>query len=282
MPWISLTSVLLAWLLFTVMYTISMFISKDVTVAQMVLFRNVVSLVCVLPWMVYYWRTAFKTSEPLLIFIRSVSSISALALNFTALKYTDLVNTTMLANTSPLFVPFIVKLWRKKPIQHDLFLPIILGFIGVGLILQPGFGLFSIGGLFALGAGVFAAVSTIALRISHKTETLYTMLFYLFLTGGILSLPFAVYDWLPLSGHSLFLLVTMGVLAALGQFFFALSLKEARATHIAPFGYSAVAYSVIIEFLLWGQIPNWLTLSGIVLITLSGIFVLLHSKKNIS
>lgn len=280
MPLRSLFSILAAWLLFTVMYALSMFISKEVSVAQMVFFRNAVSLICIMPWMFYYGKASYTTSRPWAIGIRAIASLTALALNFTALKYTNLVDATMLANTSPFFVPFLLWAWKKRPVQKDLLLPILLGLIGVGCILKPGFGVFSVGGLYALGAALFMAIATIGVRVSMRTEPLYTMLFYLFLLGVLASLPFALADWHPLNVYSIFILLMMGLLATLGQVFFGYSLKFAGARYIAPFSYSAVGYSAILELLIWKRVPGWLTLIGIGIITLSGIFVLLHSRKD--
>jgi drug/metabolite transporter (DMT)-like permease len=271
--------ILVSWLLFTLMYAVSIEVSKTISSPEMVFFRNMISLLCVLPWMITKGIASFRATQFSLVILRSFMSILTLGFMFTALKSISLVDATLLSNTAPFFVPFIIWVWLKKPIQHRLWPYIIAGFVGIALILKPDRGAISIGGLYALAAGLSIAISTVAVRISLRTESIETLLFYLFLVGGILSLPVALFDWKTPSSEVLVRLMVMGILAFLGQYAFVKACSFGRASHLAPFSYSSVVYSGIIDYLVWGSVPDLLTLAGIVIVCISGILSIFHILK---
>lgn len=261
------------------MYAVSIFAARSASVPQMIFFRNLISLIIILPWMLKHGKTSFKTSRIGLILARSVTSILTPGLMFIAIQKTSLVDASLLSNSAPLFVPFIVALCFKKSINHRLWPALIIGFIGIAFILKPDVHSFDGGALFALAAGVCMAISTVAVRLTTTTEKIHTVLFYLFLIGALLMLPLTCFYWQTLNLKILLELTLMGILAALGQAAFVKACHYATATQLAPFGYSTVIFAGMIDFALWGKIPDWLSIVGILFVCAGGVLTILITRQ---
>ncbi len=244
----------------------------------MVFFRNIFGLVMIAPWIVKHWPKSIEVSNFRLVLIRSLSGLLNLCFIFLAIKQISLVNTTLLNNSAPFFVPIILWLWLKIPINHKLWPAIVIGFIGIALILQPDGRIFNTGAMYALLSGICTAVSLITMRLNAKKEDLYSFLLYFFLIGFVLTLPFAILNWSVQGLLPLLALIGIGVFSALGQVFLFSGLRHAKAHQLAPFTYSVVIFSGFYEFLFWGKIPPIIAYVGMALIIGSGIWIYLISR----
>lgn len=232
----------------------------------------------VLPWMLKDYKTSFKTSNGWLIFIRALSSLLNTGLIYISVQMIPLVDATLLTNSAPIFVPFIAWIWVRTPLSHKLWIPIFIGFLGIVLILKPGKAIFNLGAFYALASGVFTGISLLAVRLTANKEKLHTALFYMFLIGWVLTIPFALWDWRIDSLNTFFFLIAIGVLVTLGQWALFKAMQYGRASHLAPFGYVSVVYAGIMDWLLYGHLPDLFTLFGIALVTVGGIALIVVTK----
>ena len=275
--------IILSWLFFTLTYALSVFAARSATVPQMLFFRNIVSLLIVLPWMIYHGPESFKTSRFGLLLARSLASLASLGFMFIAIQKTSLADATLLINSSPLFVPFVVAIWLKKSINHRLWPVLIIGFFGIGLILRPNIKIFDSGALFALAAGITTAISIVAIRLTTTTEKIHTVLFYLFLISAVAALPLTFFYWESLNTKTVLELILMGILAAIAQALFVKACHFATASQLAPFSYSAVLFAGLIDFFVWGKVPDWIACLGIFLVCFAGILIIwLTQPKKLS
>jgi drug/metabolite transporter (DMT)-like permease len=83
---------------------------------------------------------------------------------FIAFRTIPLVDGILLRSTAPIWVPLLLWMFWKQQIQKSIWGPIALGFVGVALVLQPGFGSWAIGYPIALGSGIAYALNNIAAR----------------------------------------------------------------------------------------------------------------------
>ncbi|NGX59559.1 MAG: Riboflavin transporter [Chlamydiae bacterium] len=273
--------VILAWLCFSTLYMLAKVIEKQTTIPTMLFFRNVLGLAFIAPFIFKEWPKSLEVKNIKIVVIRSMMGILSLFFIFLAVQKISLVNTTLLNNSAPLFVPFIVWFWLKKPVNHKLWPAVIFGFIGIALILQPDSRIFNLGSAYALASGLCLAVTFITMRMASKKENLSSFLLYFFAIGMVATLPFAIFDWKIENGWILLALFGIGLMSFMGQVLFYYALKFGKAHHIAPFTYSAVVFSGIYEWLIWDKAPSLIAYIGMVLIIASGIWiVLLNPGKN--
>jgi len=69
-----------------------------------------------------------------------------------------LLNATLLVNTSPFFIPFLLMLFLKEPINHRLWWRIVLGFVGIIIILNPTAMIFQWHALLPLISSIFTGL----------------------------------------------------------------------------------------------------------------------------
>lgn len=249
------------------------------SIPSIVFYRNFVGVLFILPWMITHGKPSLKVSRPWLIVIRSAVGLTSMVLAYICLKEVDLVNTSVLMNTTPLFVPFVIWLWHRKHIDHRLWIPILIGFAGILFILKPTTDIFSGTSIYGLGSGILSAVTAIAVRASTKTEEMHTLLFYYFLIGFILFLPFNLLHWQSPDSFIHFIGVcAIGLFSALGQWARFKGLSYAKTSHLTPFSYTGILFAGLLQYIFWDEIPDLWAWVGIVLTCGAGLLVLFFTS----
>ena len=226
-------------------------------------------------------QNLFKTKVPILQFWRTLFSLGISYFLFAALHFTPLVDAVLLANTAPFFMPFILLIYAKQKIQHRLWLPLFIGFIGVIFILKPDTQVFNPHTFIALGAGLSMALSMMLVRKISAHDSSMTVVFYYFLfssiLAGIVSVPF----WQPLSVTLILILLVIGVLFFLVQYLLALGLRYTHTQNVAVLYYANVIFAALISILIFGDKSSFISITGIVLTILSAIVIIKRQAPNL-
>ncbi|PTQ10192.1 EamA family transporter [Sphingomonas oleivorans] len=171
----------------------------------------------------------------------------------------------------PLFVTILSVLFLKEQVGPWRWTAVVLGFLGVLVVLRPGFRDLHGGHLAAFACGLASAASVVALRharVSDKPISLFGSGLVGSLVGnGILMLPGLV---LP-DGRQIIFLLGYGLLAALGQMLLILAAQRAPASQIAPPQYSQMVWAVALSYLLFDQPVDVATFIGIAIIIGAGL-----------
>lgn len=264
---------LLSWLCFSTLFMLSKFIEEDTTVSTMIFFRSALGLVALLPWAIAKWPTSIEVKDAKVVTYRSLLGLLNLFFILLAVERISLINTTLLNNSAPFFVPIILWLWLKKPIDHKLWPAILFGFIGIALILKPDTRIFNVGAAYGLLSGIGLALTLVMTRIASKRESIYSFMLYFFAIGTLVSLPFAILNWKIVGLWTFIALLGIGATALCGQVLMFHALKYGKLRQLAPFSYSAVIFSGIYEYLIWGNVPPPIAYLGIALIVAAGIWI---------
>lgn len=270
---------LLAFLAVALMSACAKAASASVSSGVVTFVANFISFLLLLPWVVRYGFANLRTQRLKLLVARSVTDVLSLLFLFMALQFIPLVNAVLLSNAAPLFIPLIVWLWLGKRIGAKLWGCLVLGFLGITLIVQPGADVFSWATLLALMAGLLSAIQLVEVGELQSTEPTVRILFYYFLLSSMLTAPFLVFSWPSPEPVVWLWLLGVGVLMALVQFLLVLAYEQAPPSRLSPFNYSVVVFSGLIGWAGWGAVPNWLELVGIVTVAVAGILSTLHFHK---
>ena len=92
--------------------------------------------------------------------------------------------------------------------------------------------------------------------------------------AGALAAP----QWLPLQAHHLALWAGLAASGFLAQLAITEAFRHGQASAVAPFEYTALAWSLGIDWLVWRQLPDAFTLLGGAIIVGSGLYVLRHEQ----
>ncbi|NHN88232.1 EamA family transporter [Acetobacter sp. LMG 1627] len=172
----------------------------------------------------------------------------------------------------PLFVTILSVVLLKEKVTFWAWLAVLLGFVGVLIVLRPGFRALHFGHLCALVAAFANAGSVIAYRLADHEKTRLS-LFGSSLIGplvgnGVLmalhaSWPASFVDWVYLFGY--------GFLAALGQLLMMMATALAPANRVALPQYSQMIWGVVLSYIVFKQpLDSW-TFVGITVLMFSGV-----------
>jgi drug/metabolite transporter (DMT)-like permease len=212
--------------------------------------------------------------------VRAFSSLGISYLLFTSVLFIPLVNATLLANTSPLILPIIAYLVLSEKINHRLWVPLITGFIGVTLVLQPTGHLFHPAAFLAFGSAVCIAGTSLIMRKLVSTESNETIMFYFFVLSTVISGLIAIKFWVPLTLKLYLIGLLAGALYFSCQYLLTVALRVASAQLVTTLLYANIIFSAIFSMVIWHTVPNELTLFGILLTVFSGIICIRIEHQN--
>jgi drug/metabolite transporter (DMT)-like permease len=256
--------------------------SVDLPSEVIVFFRNAVAMAFLMPWLFLRQRNlSLKTSVPQLHLLRAAAGLGAMYSFFIALKLLRLADAMLLCYTLPIFIPIFEWFWLKEPVHRQTKLAVIVGFIGIALVLKPGFGLFQAAGLVGLSSGLLAALAIVGIRRMTATEPVARIVFYFTTFGTVVSSVPLLWAWQTPSGHLLWLLGAMGILAIAAQMCLTKGYSLAPAGRVGPFNYGNVVFAALLGWLIWGETLDELTLLGAVLTCSAGIIATYHSERHL-
>jgi drug/metabolite transporter (DMT)-like permease len=252
-----------------------------VSTSAIVFFQNSISLLLFLPWALHHGVGALKTQHLGLHAVRGLGGVLSQALMFIAILKMPLMNTVLLSNSAPLFIPLIAWVWLREKITPSIAISLVVGFVGVLLILKPGPDLLrNPAALVATAAAVCSAIALVTVNRLSSTEPTYRILFYYFLIASLFTAPFLPFGWRSPGGRQWFFLAGIGTCQAASQLLIILAYHYARPGRIAPFNYSVVIFSGVIGWIVWHNRPDALALVGVLLVSAGGIFTTLKGGPN--
>jgi drug/metabolite transporter (DMT)-like permease len=256
--------------------------SVDLPIEVIVFFRNAVAMAFLIPWLQIRHRgLSLRTSCPHLHLLRAASGLGAMYCFFIALKLLRLADAMLLCYTLPIFIPIIEWFWLKEPVSRQTKIAVIVGFIGIALVLKPGFGLFQAAGLVGLASGLLAALAIVGIRRMTATEPVVRVVFYFTVFGTLVSAVPLAWTWQTPQGLMLWVLCGMGVLAIMAQMCLTKGYSLAPAGQVGPFNYGNVVFAALLGWLIWGETLDGLTLAGAVLTCSAGIIATYRSERHI-
>jgi drug/metabolite transporter (DMT)-like permease len=251
-------------------------LSSLVDISAIVLFQYLICFLFTLPWLIKNRRTGLKTAYPGLHLIRGVSGCLCFYTYYLALKHIPLIDASLLRNTAPLVVPLVLLLGFGAHIPRSRWLPLIIGFIGIAVILRPSLQGISIWHVAGLCSGISLAISMVLTRVLAQREAEQLILFYYFLISLLFVIPFFVVNYQPIPTKALPWLIAVGV-AMYGTFvLYTRAYRLVKASVLAPTSYFAVIFAGLLDWLFWNHFPdNWILL-GILLVVSGGVLVVIQ------
>jgi drug/metabolite transporter (DMT)-like permease len=151
---------------------------------------------------------------------------------------------------------------------------IIAGFIGVLIVIRPGFDGFEPASILALLGVVFLAIRDLATRVMAPDLSTITVSAYAFLAmalaGGI-ALPFFAPLQQPDAVEWGMFLCTV-ILGGLAYVAVVIATRTGDIGAIAPFRYSRLIFAIIIAVIFLGERPDMPTMIGASVIVASGVY----------
>ena len=221
----------------------------------------------------------YKTNNIKLQLSRSLISVLETVFFVSSFRYLSLATVHSVASLAPVFVVILSMLILKEKIEKRLWFIIFFGFIGVIVILRPGFDIFDIKSLLPLGAGFFFGLYQVITKKVSQYDSDETSLFYTSIFGLVIITFLILIYWHPFTYISYFLLPLIGLMMTLAHYSLIIGLARAPASKIQPFHFTLIFWAIVFGYLFYNDIPDIATLFGASIIALSGIFLIRNQTK---
>ncbi len=275
-------------LVFTIMAALVKILAERVPMGEIIFFRSFFALPPLLLWLAarHELPGALWTAKPLGHFWRAAAGITAMTLNFYAVSLLPLPNVTAIIFISPLVVLPLAIVFLGESAGIYRWSAVVVGLAGVLVILSPN--LFSgvsldnaaaIGSACALAAALMMAVVVIHVRNLTRTEPTGAIVFYFSAFGALFALFTLPFGWVMPLGEDVLLLILMGLIGGMGQILITQSYRYAPASTIAPFEYTSMIWSLLLGFLVFGDVPQLVVLFGAAIVISANIFVILRERR---
>ena len=222
-------------------------------------------------------KIGFIFSQKLLVLsMRSLAGAAYWYFMFLSISYSSLFDISTLINLCPIWVLIISSLFFDKiTIKNDIFFVAILGFIGSIFIIKPSGNILNFGAFLALLSGLCMALTIIFTKELLKTESSDTILICYFFVASLLFLStildinlkeIPTQDWV-------FIFIN-GLMMFFHQFFLNKGLAIGTATELSILSYFNIGFALVLDFIVWNNIPDIQSWIGALMILLSGVYII--------
>ncbi|MBB4312425.1 DMT family transporter [Roseospira marina] len=280
-PFAGILFMLAAVALFSVMDTLAKALTPHFPVGQILFFRAAAALVILVPLALRLagpgaWGRIRGAEVTLL--VAGLLGAGALVSFLMAWRTLPLVEVAAILFAAPLIVTALSVPLLKEPVGVHRWSAVLLGFVGVLIVLQPGGAVFGIGALWG-GLGVLSySLWFISLRRAGKTVSSYVVAVTNAVIMLLLALPLILWAWVPPTPMQALGLIAIGAVGGLAQFCLVRAFSLAPASLIAPFDYSYILYATVLGYVVFGDFPAPTTWAGVALLTVAGLYII-HRER---
>ncbi len=220
------------------------------------------------------WPTLLRVASPRLQAVRGLMPVLASFAVVAGLALLPLAEVTALTFASPLLVVALsAPLLGERTTIHD-WLSVLVGFVGILVIVRPGFGAIAWAALFPLACAACFALFQLTSRLVGRSDHPTATLAWTILVGLVVTTPLLAVDWRPLVPELLALMVAAGVCFGISQYCLARAFRLAPAALLAPFTYTQIVPAVLLGLVLFGAVPDFWAAVGTALVIAAGLYLL--------
>ncbi len=203
--------------------------------------------------------------------------------NYYAIDHMLVSDASMLNKLSPFFViifSYFILNERIKPFQA---LCVLIAFVGALFVIKPGFtGMPVFPALIGTMGGMCAGIAyTYVRKLGTQGVKGPFIVFFFSAFSCLVSLPYLIFEFTPMSVYQIFILLLTGLAASGGQFFITAAYTYAPAGEISIYDYSQIIFATFLSFVFLGQIPDMLSVVGYVIICIASIIMFLYNNNKI-
>jgi drug/metabolite transporter (DMT)-like permease len=197
-----------------------------------------------------------------------------------ALMHMPIADATALLQFTPLAITAGAALFLGARVGWRRWLATLIGLAGVLIIVRPGGAGFNAYALLALSAIGFVAMrDLVTRRIGPEVPTLAvaaTSAAAVAAGAGALAL---IESWVWPSPWGLLLLLVSGIGLVGGNYWIVVAMRTGEIAVVAPFRYSSSLWAIAAGLVVWGELPDLWTWTGIAILTAAGVYTIVREQR---
>ena len=255
-------------------------LSQDLNPFIIAFYRCLFGVIIMLPFMIYNYPEAWKTHNIKLQFVRSAINVYSMISWFTAIGTLQLEKAAAIGFTTPLFTTILAIIFLGEVIRIQRITALIVGFIGILVVIRPGYIPFESGALWLLSAAItFSIVIIIVKKLTEKDSSLTTAFYQMaFMVPPTFFI--ALFFWESININQFLLFIFVAIAGFITQFSFAQCLKMAETTFIMPIQFTKLIWLSLIGYFFFMEVPDIWTWIGASIIFTSILFIAYREAIN--
>ena len=227
------------------------------------------------------WVDFWKMRHPWLVHLRSATGLLGNMCVIFAFVHIPIAEVYSIAFLAPIFIVVLSVFLLKESVGWQRWFFLAMSFVGVLLVVRPGFRELELGHLAALGAAFFGSISTTVLRRVAPYEKRVTLiavpLGYILVANFFLMLP--TFEWPTATEFAL--LLAIGGLGGTGNVLFIRATQLAKISEIAPMQYSQIIFAIVFGAVFFREFPDLIAYLGLAVVMVFGIFNVVSDETRI-
>ena len=249
------------------------YLSNDLNPFTICFFRCLIGLIIVLPFIIKNKFKAIKSKNIKLQFYRSFINVISMITWFSAIGIMHLEKATALGFTTPLFTTILAVIILREVIKAHRITALFIGFLGVLIIIRPGYLPIESGTLLMLIASFSFSIVLIMVKKLSDIDSSLTIIFYHLLFMTPLTFIIAIFFWEGINFSQFFIFVLMGSAGLISHWCLAQAFKLSDTTFIMPFQFTKLIWASFIGYVIFSESPDKWTWFGGIIIFASVIYI---------
>ncbi|HFC04088.1 MAG TPA: DMT family transporter [Rhizobiales bacterium] len=245
--------------------------TQDLPVNMLMFFRSAIGLAILLPIVGWFGFSTLKTQQLKGHAIRSTIHFGAQFSWFMALSLIPLAQVISIEFSMPIWAAVIATFYLGEKISQTRLLAIALGFVGILVIVQPGFAAFEAGQGWALASAFGFAGSVVLTKGLLKRDSAFITLFYMIAVQLLLGSLLAVFFWQWPSAHAWPWVIGAAIAGLTSHYSLARALHLADASFVAQLDFARVPLTVLLGYWLYNEGVDAYLIAGAGLIILGNL-----------
>lgn len=246
---------------------------------EIAFFRNFAQFAFMLPWLATVGLDAIRTQRVWAHARRSLFGIGAMLTWFWVITQMPIAEATAISFAAPLFTTLGAAAFLGEKVGIRRWSATVVGFIGVLLIIRPGFHEVGLPQMMALLAAVLIAGAMLSNKSLARTESPNAMVLWMGVFMSIFSIGPALPYWAWPTGDTWVWLIALGGVATGAHLAINRAFGASDASFIAPFGFAQIPFIAIAGYVLYSEIPDLWAWIGAAVIMASGIYTAHREAK---
>ncbi len=268
-----------ACFLASVLISLVRFLSAEFHIFFIVMLRNFFGLLFFVPQITADYQSVFKTKKIKLHIFRGVNGLISMFIWFHVVTVLPLSEAVSISFIIPILTTIVAVFYLKEEVKAKTWTASFIGFIGILIILRPGFKEFNNAYFFSFASVFLWIVSNILIKTMTKTEKPQTIVAYMSLTMLLCSIPFALPYVKALSFENILWFALLGLVSNLTHICISNSYAKADLSYVQPFDFTRLIFTAIISYFAFGEVIDFWVIVGS-LVILGGVIIVMPRKKS--
>lgn len=269
---------ILSCFLASALIAIVRFLSADLHVFFIVMMRNFFALLFFAPQIFVDYKKVFHTTKIKMHLFRGFNGLMSMFMWFHVIAVMPLSEAVSVSFVIPILTTIAAVIFLKEKVGKNTWLASFIGFVGILIILRPGFKELGSVYIYSFVSIILWTTSNLIIKSMVKTEKPQTIVAYMSLIMFLTSLPFAIPHLESLSFQNICWLALLGLISNLLHICISRSYSKADLSYVQPFDFTRLIFTAIISYFAFGEVIDiWVIVGSVVI--LFGVILVMPRRK---